>query len=265
MTRPQTDALHSRIRRDIEGRIMSGQWRPGHRIPYEHEWMETYGCSRMTVNKALRSLVQSGLLESRKRAGTFVAAPRFHRAALEIPDIRAEVEGQGLAYRLDLLRCERRKATADDKTLLRIADGELLAIECRHFAEDLPYALEQRLINLAAVPEAAEADFSTEPPGSWLLAHVPWTEAEHRITAITADKATAGSLQSPENAACLALERWTWRGEERITYARMLYPGDRYALTAHFHAGLSISASPGKPIASSRPRQKPLPEPRAMP
>ncbi len=35
-------------------------------------------------------------------------------------------------------------------------------------------------------------------------------------------------------AACMALERWTWRGAERITYARQVYPGDRYALVAHF-------------------------------
>ncbi len=215
---------------------MSGEWRPGHRIPTEAEWMAAYACSRMTVNKALRSLVQSGLLESRKRAGTFVSAPRFHRAALEIPDIRAEVMEQGLSYRLDLLHRERRPATEEDKALLRIPDGELLAIQCRHFAEDLPYALEHRLINLSAVPEAADVDFSAEPPGSWLLAHVPWTEAEHRITAINADPATAKKLEAPENTACLALERWTWRGQERITYARQLYPGDRYALTAHFHA-----------------------------
>lgn len=241
-------ALHSRIRRDIESRIMSGEWRPGHRIPYEHEWMETYGCSRMTVNKALRSLLQSGLLESRKRAGTFVAAPRFHRAALEIPDIRAEVEGQGLIYRLELLSRRRRTATEEDKALLRVPGGDLLAVECRHFAADLPYALEYRLINLAAVPEAADVDFSTEPPGSWLLGHVPWTEAEHRITAINADSVTATSLHIRESAACMALERWTWvdrgsdkgvdkgQGEQRITYARQLYPGDRYALVAHFHA-----------------------------
>lgn len=236
MTRLLSDALHARIRRDIESRIMSGEWRPGHRIPTEHQWMERYGCSRMTVNKALRALVQSGLLESRKRAGTFVAAPRFHRAALEIPDIRAEVEGQGLAYRLDLIRCDRRMAGPEDTALLRVSDGELLALECRHFADDLPYALEYRLINLAAVPEAGQVDFSVEPPGSWLLGHVPWTEAEHRITAINADPVTAQSLHVPENAACVALERWTWRGEERITYARQLYPGDRYALVAHFHA-----------------------------
>ena len=229
-------ALHSRIRRDIEARIMSGEWRPGHRIPYEHEWMQAYGCSRMTVNKALRALVQAGLLESRKRAGTFVAAPRFHRAALEIPDIRDEVAAQGLAYRLELLSRSRRHATEQDHVLLQGTGGDLLALECRHVAGGRPYALERRLISLDAVPDAAAVDFAAEPPGSWLLAHVPWTEAEHRITAINADAKVALGLGVAEGSACIALERWTWRGEDRITYARQLYPGERYALVAHFRA-----------------------------
>ncbi|SCW74465.1 transcriptional regulator, GntR family [Sphingobium faniae] len=229
-------ALHSRIRQDIETRIMSGEWRPGHRIPYEHEWMALYGCSRMTVNKALRSLVQSGLLESRKRAGTFVAAPRFHRAALEIPDIRAEVAGQHMAYRLELIRSDRRPADARDKALLQVTGGDILAVECRHLADGQPYALEHRLINLDAVPEAATVDFSAEPPGSWLLGHVPWTEAEHRITAINADTSVAAQLGVAAGGACLSLERWTWRGAERITYARQVYPGERHALVAHFRA-----------------------------
>ena len=172
--------------RDIEARIMSGEWKPGDRIPYEHQLMATYGCSRMTVNRALRALVEAGLIESRKRAGTFVSHPRIHRAALEIPDIRDEVAQQGEDYRLDLDRREIRAANEEDRRLLQIDGGSVLAIECRHHAGGRPYALERRLINLAAVPGAAEVDFAVEPPGSWLLAHVPWTEAEHRITAVNA-------------------------------------------------------------------------------
>ncbi len=228
--------LHERIRRMIEGRIMSGEWRPGHRIPYEHELMADFGCSRMTVNKALRALVQAGLVERRRRAGSFVAAPRFHRAALEIPDIRDEVASQGRHYRCELLARSTRQATGADSALLADARGPLLAIECRHLADGRPYAIEHRLINLTAVPAAADADFAAEPPGSWLLAHVPWTEAEHRITAINADNATAAALAIEAGRACVSLERWTWRGDDRITYARQVYPGDSYGLVARFTA-----------------------------
>lgn len=227
-------ALHAQIRRDIEARIMSGEWKPGARIPYEHQLMATYGCSRMTVNRALRGLLETGLLESRKRAGTFVAHPRIDRAALEIPDIRDEVMQLGESYRLDLDRREIRAASEEDKRLLQIDGGSVLALDCRHQASGRPYALERRLINLAAVPDAAEIDFAAEPPGSWLLAHVPWTEAEHRITAFNAGAMEVMALGVPASAACMALERWTWRGDERITYARQVYPGDRYALVARF-------------------------------
>ena len=230
----QSGAIYAQIRRDIEARIMSGEWQPGERIPYEHQLMASYGCSRMTVNRALRALIDAGLLESRRRAGTIVSRPRIQRAALEIPDIRDEVAGQGEEYRLDLDRRDIRAATAEDRRLLQIDDGEVLALECRHHAGGRAFALERRLINLAAVPDAAGVDFAVEPPGSWLLAHVPWTEAEHRITAVNAGAKELVALGIAAGAACMALERWTWRGEERITYARQVYPGDRYALVARF-------------------------------
>lgn len=215
---------------------MSGEWKPGHRIPYEHELMTEYACSRMTVNRALGALAQAGLLDRRRRAGSFVATPRFHRAALEIPDIRNEVAAQGKAYGFELNAREARRATAADRILLASGAGRILAMECRHLADHVPYALEYRLINLDVVPSAAEADFAIDPPGSWLLDHVAWTEAEHRITAINADGVLAAALDVAPGQACMQLERWTWRGAERITYARQIYPGDRHGFVAHFLA-----------------------------
>ena len=51
---PAELSLHSRIVNDIEGRILSGDWAPGQRVPFEMELAAHYGCSRMTVNKASR-------------------------------------------------------------------------------------------------------------------------------------------------------------------------------------------------------------------
>jgi GntR family histidine utilization transcriptional repressor len=41
--------IHRRIESDIERRILSGEWRPGHRLPTESELMAVYGCARMTA------------------------------------------------------------------------------------------------------------------------------------------------------------------------------------------------------------------------
>jgi hypothetical protein len=49
--------IHQRIFKDIETRLLSGEWRPGDRIPIEHDLVAQYQCSRMKVSKALSILV----------------------------------------------------------------------------------------------------------------------------------------------------------------------------------------------------------------
>lgn len=227
--------LHARIRAAIEGRILSGEWPPGHRIPFEHELMATFGCSRMTVNKVMSELARKGLVERRRRVGSFVARPSATAAVLTIPDLKAEIAGRGAAYAFETLSRLRRSATAQDRARLRLEqDAPVLAVSGLHRADGAPFALEERLLNLAGVPDAAGADFSADPPGSWLLAHVPWTEAEHLIGAAAADAAAARLLDLPRGAPCLTLERRTWRGPVPLTHVRQVFPAGRYHLTAHF-------------------------------
>jgi len=227
--------LYKQIRLDIERRILTGEWPPGHRIPFEHQLMSRYGCSRMTVSKALSELAQGDLIERRRRAGTFVRRPKFLSAVLQIPDIRAEITALGRSYGYELIKCSRRVANAADRARLRVRKtGKVIAIACRHSADNVPFAIEDRLIDIDAVPEAAVADFATEPPGSWLLHHVPWTEAEHAISAIVADDQAAAALDIAVGAPCLVVERHTWRSARPLTAVRLVYPGESHKLIARF-------------------------------
>lgn len=232
--------LNQRIRMDIEGNILSGKWPPGHRIPFEHELMTQYACSRMTVNKVLSSLAEKGMIERRRRAGSFVARPHptIESVALEIPDIPSEVANRGYVYRFQLLSRRRRKArrlVAHEVELS--SDDMVLALDSVHYADDAPFALEERVLSLAAAPLALDMDFSTTPPGSWLLQNVPWTRARHRITAINLDAAQSRLLQVAVGTACLVIERQTWVGEQAITYVKQIFLGDAYDLIAHFSPG----------------------------
>lgn len=110
----------------------------------------------------------------------------------------------------------------------------VLALRCRHEAGGQPFAVEDRLINLRAVPEALQQDFSVTPPNTWLVGHVPWTEAEHRITAENADKIIAAELKIDLGGACLVVEHRTWRNGEPITAVRLTHPGRLYDLVARF-------------------------------
>ena len=228
-------SLHQRILNDIEQRIVSGEWPPGHRIPSEHELTAIYDCSRMTVNKVLTQLARAHMVERRRKAGSFVMRSQSRSAVLEIHDIRTEVQALGKPYRYDLLdRKKRRSLRADIDALELDKAGPVIEVNSLHYAGALPFCLEYRLINLAAVPQAAVESFRDEPPGSWLVSHVPWSSAEHRIRAGAADADMAALLQVPCGSPCLIIQRRTWTGTSPVTFVRLIYPSENHELVAHF-------------------------------
>ncbi|WP_120277874.1 histidine utilization repressor [Rhizobium sp. AG855] len=230
--------LHSRILADIEGQIVSGEWPPGHRLPFEVDLAAQYGCSRMTVNKVMAQLVRSGLIERRKKSGSFVAQPKAQSAVLEIHDIKDEVQSLKLAYGYALITRTVRRSDAEDMRRLGLSKAtDVLDITCLHTAGHEPFCLEKRLINLAMVPQAADFDFVEIAPGPWLLAEVPWTSAQHSIQAVSADKDATKLLKLSAHEACLVIERQTWGQGGPVTNVRLTYPGNRHVVTAQFKPG----------------------------
>ena len=228
-------SLHQRILADLQGKILSGAWPPGARIATEHELAARYGCSRMTVSSVLGKLGRAGLVERRRKAGTFVLRPQSQAAVLEIHDIKAEVLALGLPYRFELTARTARRSTAADRACLGAgASARVLALVGRHFAAAKVFCLEERLINLVAVPAAADQDFAVLAPGGWLLESVPWTAAEHKIRAVAAARSTATALVVRPGTPCLVIERRTWRAEVPVTHVRLTYPGDAHELIARF-------------------------------
>lgn len=228
-------ALHERIRSDMEAAILSGALPPGARLPTEAELMAQYDCARMTVNKAISALVAAALVERRKRAGSFVARPKVHSMVLDIPDLEQEVLQRRQRYDFRLLsRSVRAASDAEDYEQQLSGGADLLVIEGLHLADGEPLAFEERLISLNAVADIADQDFQHLSPGAWLLKHVPWTEAETRIAAVGARAEVARQLGQAEGAACLFVERRTWRGDIGVTLVRQHFIGASYDLIARF-------------------------------
>ena len=235
--RPEGAPRYLEIRRTLEHAIVSGAWPPGHKLPAEPELARQFGCARMTAGRAIGALVEAGLLVRRRRAGTFVATPSVEEAVLEIHDIAAEVRASGRQYAFERLRRRVKAASADEAAKLGVQPGaSILAVTGVHRANGAPYALEDRLINLEIVPAARGEGFQDTAPGSWLLLELPWTDAEHQIGAINAPSKTAEVLQLSPGAACLYVERRTWRGSASVTWVRLTFPGDQHRLVGRFKA-----------------------------
>lgn len=61
------------ITQELRRRILTAQYASGERIPPERELLEEFGCSRLTVAKAMAPLVAEGLIARHQGRGTFVA------------------------------------------------------------------------------------------------------------------------------------------------------------------------------------------------
>ena len=228
MTRDQ--GIAAAIHDEIERLILEGTWKPGQRIPTEAELTVRYGCARMTVHKALARLAERGLIVRRRRAGSFVAAPPAEQAVLTIGDFAEEAARTGQRYTHEILLCREIPAPVGDF----LAGEPLLLLHCLHRLDDTPVAWEERLIRIAAVPAARAARFEREAPGTWLLRHVPWSQAEHEITAANAEAGIARHLNLRRGAALLCLRRRTWYAGGVITDVRLSFPADRHCFTARF-------------------------------
>jgi GntR family histidine utilization transcriptional repressor len=228
-------SLHRRILQDIEGNILSGRWPAGHRIPSEQALTETYGCSRMTVNKVLTELARAGLLLRRRKTGSVVMPQESHSAILEIYDIGDEVRAQNLSYRHRVIERRLRAPTKAERQLVSLAPRSMvLALTVLHLGDEAPFCLEERIINLSVAPQAKEQSFEELAPGRWLVTHVPWNAAEHHISADAASERQAELLGMAPGAPILVVERQTWQLEETVTRVHLSYPGRSHALTARF-------------------------------
>lgn len=224
--------IAERIRSEIGARIASGDWPPGHRIPFEHELVVQYSCARATVGKALTALVRAGLIERRRKAGTFVAYPHVQSAVLDIPDIGKAIADRTGSYRFELLASD---ICSDNGLSGNFTSGTRLRhVIGIHHGQDGPFAFEDRLISLSSVPEAADTDFSAQSPSAWLVASVPWTQARHRISAVGASSEVGVHLAIARGTPCLLVERWTWRTGAPVTYVCQTFRGDRFDLVATF-------------------------------
>ena len=221
------------IKNDLLDRIRQGELRPGDKIDHEETIAEQYGCARATVHRAIRELAEEGYVERKRRAGTRVASAGARSTRVTIPLVRQQVEARGATYRFTMLEQRVEVPTGAARAALGLdADAKALFLSSLHFANDQPFQLEERWINLDAVPEAQTASFETINPNEWLLQTSPYTEAAHFFSATNATKEQAQHLGIQTGDALFLIERQTQLNSKSITFARLLHPGSNYRMAA---------------------------------
>ena len=126
------------VAEQIRQAIISGEIRPGERLPAQRQLAETFGVGRTTLLAALRVLEESGLIVIRPgaRGGAFVTVPSIKQvsAALDLflrrenaslqdlAEFRAELEGRNAYW-----AAQRAEQSELDALRVRLADLEAQA------------------------------------------------------------------------------------------------------------------------------------------
>ena len=230
-------ALYEQVKDFIVRRIQDGSWRAGDRLPSESELVAQFGISRMTVNRALRELVEQGRIVRVAGVGSFVAEDKPQSTLLQIANLASEIRQRGHDYRCDVLAVERTAATLDVASALDLRTGaSVFHALCLHRENGVPVQLEDRYVSPRQVPRFAEQDFTVIQPSEYLVRNVPFDQVEHVVDAVMPTPEQAALLEMSTTEPCLLLTRRTWSRGNPITVVRCLHPASRYRLGSRFRA-----------------------------
>ena len=217
------------VKVEVLKRISSRQWQPGELIPGETALATQLGCSRVTVNRALRSLADEGLLERRRKAGTRVVRNPVAKATVEAPGVRAEVITRGHVYSFDVLVMRKIQPSRPMQEEFGLAiDTPLLGLWTLHKADNLPFCYEERWLNLTQINDRDLDDVETLGAEDYLARHLLLALPHHKMSfgAVTANSSHAHLLKCDKGEALLTRVQTIWTGDIAVSSARFVHaPG----------------------------------------
>jgi GntR family transcriptional regulator len=218
--------------------LAPGRYRPGDRLPPEHEVAAMLGVSRGTLRSALRRLEESGEIVRRQGSGTFVgrmAMPSAFGERLERLEPYSSVASRrGLVLSAVGIRIQRRAVTGGAGEALELAPGvKATAITRTLLADGAPVA-----VMFDVVPPSIQLDLAqlraSLQQGRMVLdtlieTGVPVTFARTRVMpTVLSSRERAGKILGVRGTtAGLELEELIFAGrDERVAYSRDLFaPG----------------------------------------
>lgn len=136
--------LHYQIKEILQEMIENEELKPGQSIPTERELCEFQGVSRMTVNKAIMSLVNEGLVYREQGKGTFVSIAKVNREISQLKSFTEQMQENGVVSKTKILSFKVIEATKKYRHELKMPEDENKIIEIKRlrFSDEQPVAIE---------------------------------------------------------------------------------------------------------------------------
>ncbi|MEX1036510.1 MAG: UTRA domain-containing protein [Sneathiella sp.] len=224
--------LYEQVKSYVLKNMESGEWPAYFQLPSEHTLVREMGISRMTIHRALRELTQAGYLERIQGVGTFVAAPKKQPKILEIREIDDIIRSRSGRHQCDIhfLQAEAiEKAVA--ATMAMTPGEEVFRSYFVHRENGLPVMLEDRYVHPKFMPDYLGLDFSRMTADTHLSRKFALLSHTHALQAAVSNAEINHFLELEVTTACLVVNRKSWLGDDVISTARLVFPGNRIQFT----------------------------------
>ena len=153
--------LHHQVYLDLRAALDEGAWRTGERLPPERELAARYGCSLITVRRALTELAREGRLDRARGRGTFARRPPIIRDITARAGFADEMRARGLTPYATVISARVEPAGEAVAEALGIAAGASTCyLERVRGAEGVPLLLEQARLPAERFPGLLDEDFT---------------------------------------------------------------------------------------------------------
>jgi GntR family transcriptional regulator len=210
--------LYERVVTLIADDIATGRLHAGERLTSERTLGERLGVSRVTIRKALATLVERGLLVPAARRGWFVAPPSSPGSYPPLQSFTQWAGAQDGEVRTVVLTARTRGARREESELLRIRGrAPLFELERLRLMDSVPISVERSCVPIAVAPGLPDTDFSDASLFAVLRkqAGVEPTTAESSVSLEPADNRTASLLDVPEGTSVLRFRETVYDQNDR--------------------------------------------------
>ncbi|WP_371361826.1 HTH-type transcriptional repressor NagR [Sporomusa rhizae] len=231
--------LYYQLKNIICEMIENEELKPHDPIHSERELCDYHNVSRMTVNKAITSLVTEGVLYREQGKGTFVAPSKEKQQLSNLLGFTEEMRNRGLKVDTKLLSFKRKSATKKLQQELEIGQDqdvfEIIRLRC---VSGDPYALET-----AYIPVALCTGLSAELLDGKSLYEVLDNQfglqaeyAYQTIEPVAVNDYESDILAIKEGALALLFSRRTYlKNDVPMEVTKAIYRGDRYKFEVVLH------------------------------
>ena len=218
----------------LSAQIENKAYRPGDRIPSEHELAAMFKVHRMTIRHAIERLIDSHLLVRKRRSGTFLLSensPMLIRRSLEtVPTYYDDIRQAGFEPSYKTLEAKVVSGTEPDVLKLGLRAGDpVLSIYRMILANNTPLALERCYLPSSLFPGLIDRNLNTALYDLMRDYQIVPHFAEQEIAAVLPNAAERKLLKVKETCPCIQISSLAFDQSGRpIELAVALHRGDKY-------------------------------------